>query len=115
MGEHGVALEVFGVPGAGGVEVGRVELVVDDLGGVGGEFGEVGFEHQGLREVGKGPGAFDENEVVDGGPGRIEADLEPVELRVDHDEVIDFPLGGGFGRSVRGPAVVATCVMAGLG
>lgn len=42
LGEHAVALQVLHVPGGTGLEIGRVfDLVVDDLGVIGLEVGEV--------------------------------------------------------------------------
>lgn len=102
--EHGVALEIFVVPGYCGVEIG-FEHVVDDLRVEGGEAVPVLLQVQRLLEPGEGLGGLDDDEIVDLFAERIEADLEPVELIVDEEEVVDLALCTAGGGGVWFPVV----------
>lgn len=90
---HGVALQILIVPGPLGVEVGReVELVVDHLVVEAAEALPAGEHRQRLVVALERLGRLDNDKVVDVVVEGLEADLHPVQLRVDHEEVVDLAL-----------------------
>lgn len=90
---HCVALQILIVPGPLGVEGrGKGELVVDHLVVEAAEALPAGQDRQRLVVALERLGRLDNDKVVDVVVERLEADLHPVQLRVDHEEVVDLAL-----------------------
>lgn len=80
---------------------------VDDFVVESGEAGPVVFEVQGFGVAGEGRGRFGDDEVVYVFGEGVQADFQPVEFGVDHDEVVDFAVLGGWAK--RFEAIGTTC------
>lgn len=92
--EEGVSLQSLIVPCYDRMKVLRIlQLVVDDLVKVRGQLIPVLLDVQRLLQSGEGPGGLDNDEVVDKVIGGVEADLKPVQLGVDGEEIEDLALG----------------------
>lgn len=87
---HCVALVELVVPGAGGVEWWVGQDVVDYLVAEGLEAWPVLGKSEVFGEAGEGCGGFEDHEVVNVFVEFVQADLEPVELCVDHDQIVDL-------------------------
>lgn len=112
----GVALKVLKVPSTLGAEATwELELVVEHLVVVLCEAVPALLGQQRLVMAVKGFRGLDNDEEVDFVVERVEANLEPVELRVDHGQVVDFATraaaargsGGIHGEAVRGAQLVS--------
>lgn len=64
--------------------------MVDDLGMPPLKPGPVLLDHQRLAQARERAGGLDDHEVVDVRVQRAQPDLQPVQLVVDHDEVVDL-------------------------
>lgn len=107
----GVALQVFIVPGPLGAErLGKGQLVVDHLVVEALEAIPVVEHNERLVASLERPGRLDNDEVVDVLVHGLEPNLQPVQLRVDHDEVVDLALAR---RRLRRKDVVAVSLAKG--
>lgn len=76
--------------------------MIDDFILEGGELGPVFLKCHVFREACEGRWCFEDHEIIYLGAHLVETDFEPVELGVDHEEVVYFSFLGAIGIGSEG-------------